>query len=95
MPEEFNEERALGRMEEQLSGLRRDQQQTRENIIRLFEAVESLRLVVQGSISPVLVHETRITSLERRMDGLWSKVIGLVTLVGGAVSLLYNLLKGH
>lgn len=95
MPDELDG-RALGRMEEQLAGLRRDQQQTREKVGKLFDAVEGLRTDISEKVTiPLQVHETRIAAIERRLDGMWGKVIGIVTLVVGAVTWVIGLLRDH
>lgn len=39
-------------------------------------------------------HEVRIQALEKRLDGMWAKVTGLVALVCTGVMLIFSLLRG-
>ena len=54
------------------------------SINRVFE-----RLDKQAELG----HEPRLAALEKRLDGMWGKVTGLVTLVTGGVAAVYHAIK--
>lgn len=56
-----------------------------QNTQRLFERLDDL--AEQG-------HEVRISALEKRIDGMWAKVVAVVGAVSAGTTLLWNLMKG-
>ena len=55
------------------------------NIQRLFERLDAM--AEQG-------HEVRIAAIEKRLDGFWGKVIGIVSALVAGLGLLWNLIRG-
>lgn len=55
------------------------------NIQRLFERLDAM--AEQG-------HEVRIAAIEKRLDGFWGKVIGIVSAIVAGVGLFWNLIRG-
>jgi len=67
-----------------LESMEKEMAHVRDNVGRIFERMD--KQAEQG-------HQVRIGELERRMNGLWTKVISLVTLISGTILGLFQLLK--